>query len=369
MPLFFGLLGIVFYIYGITRRNNSGAVLSIIQKYFFVILFGLIVLGGSIYAREVNGVQETFLQLALATLGFLLAILFYWSVENRFSLVERTLWLLALSIPYVATWVVLKRIEDGQAFHTEIFLFIPLMVFFSLRVKSKLIAFIFFISLITLGVLTKKNTGYLVTLISSVYVMILFFDKTLSALSRVKKMFLVFIAFSVFLILLAVVGFLLVYREDYLPSGSAHVRMDAYRTMWAMFLSSPIYGQLFSETTLVQLGTNAVFGQNKVITHSDALDILAHGGVIGFIIFSIAVGKPVFHAYKLLKIMSPSRTSAYIHGLVAIVICGLVTALFNSPLLTFPIAVIFWFCLGLLCCILEDIRIQLRSSNFISNSR
>lgn len=69
--------------------------------------------------KEANEIKETFLQLGLGTLGFLLAVLLYWSVENRHALVNRTLWLLVLAVPYVATWIVLKRLEDGQAFHTR----------------------------------------------------------------------------------------------------------------------------------------------------------------------------------------------------------------------------------------------------------
>ncbi|MCA9183877.1 MAG: hypothetical protein KDA51_20585, partial [Planctomycetales bacterium] len=127
-----------------------------------ILLFGLIVLVGSLIARFHFDIKETFLQMAIGIVGFPLAVILFWSIEDHLLVARRFLQALLLVLPVVIGWVFVKRIEGGQAFHLEIFLFVPLAVYFFLSLKRRWLAWCILFSAVALGIASHKNTAYLV---------------------------------------------------------------------------------------------------------------------------------------------------------------------------------------------------------------
>lgn len=318
-----------------------------------ILLFGLMVLLGSLVARNYLDIKETFLQLAIGILGFPLAVILFWSIGDRMLVARRFMQALLLVLPVVIGWVVVKRIEGGQAFHTEIFLFVPLAVYFFLSLKWRWLAWLILLSTIVLGIASHKNTAYLVLLVTLIHLLLIGMARRPARDVSLRRALTVYGLLIVMIVGIAAVSFLLLNREEYLPSGNIEARSITYAAAMNRFLDSPIYGTAFMDTSLVQLFGLKVLGSDTLVTHSDLLDILSHGGLLGAALFLFGIYQVFFRAVAVLRSPVDDHVKSMVHGLSVIVVCGLVTASFNSPLITLTIAVLFWFAFGLLAAVAD----------------
>jgi hypothetical protein len=311
-------------------------------------IFALIVLIGSLVARFYLDIKETFLQLGIGFLGLPLAVITFWGVSDHLLIARRFFWGLLFVMPVVIGWVAFTRLQGGQAFHTEIFLFVPLGVYFFLSLKRRWLAWLVLFSTIGLGVASHKNTAYIIVLLVLAQILIIAACRAPREGMSVKRALLLYLLTMSTVIGGFVVGFLLVNRDEYLPTGNVEARSITYVAAFDRFLESPFYGQAFLDTGLVQLEGKVILGRTTVVSHSDLLDILSHGGIVttGFFIWGLfRIAKSARRTFNL---HLPAAEFALLNGLISMVICGLVTAAFNSPLISLPIAVLFWFALGLL---------------------
>lgn len=324
-----------------------------------ILLFGIMVLVGSLVARNYLDIQETFLQLAIGILGFPLAVILFWSIGDRMLVARRFLQSLLLVLPVVIGWVLVKRIAGGQAFHTEIFLFVPLAVYFFLSLKWRWLAWFVLLSTIVLGIASNKNTAYLVLLVTLGHLLLIGMARRPERKMSLQRALVVYGLFVVLLVGIAAVSFLLLNREEYLPSGNVEARSITYTAAINRFMDSPIYGTGFLDTSLVQLIDLTVLGKDTLVTHSDLLDILSHGGLLGAALFLFGVYRVFFRAVAVLRSRADNQVKFLIHGLSVIVACGLITAFFNSPLISLSIGVLFWFAFGLLAAVADHGRLAL----------
>ncbi len=346
--LFFSLTGML-----LKPRNKQAPWRESLAHAWPILLFGLLVLVGSLVARNYLDIKETFLQLAIGILGFPLAVILFWSIGNRMLVARRFMQALLLVLPVVIGWVVVKRIQGGQAFHTEIFLFVPLAVYFFLSLKWRWLAWGVLLSTIVLGIASHKNTAYLVLLVTLLHLLLIGMARRPARDISLRRALVVYGLFVVLLVGAAAVSFLLLNREEYLPSGNVEARSITYTAAINRFLDSPIYGTGFLDTSLVQLYGLKVLGSDTLVTHSDLLDIFSHGGLFGAALFLFGVYRVFFRAVAVLRSRADDQVKSMIHGLSVIVVCGLITASFNSPLITLTIAVLFWFAFGLLAAVAD----------------
>jgi hypothetical protein len=311
-------------------------------------VFAAIVLTGSLIARFHLGIKETFLQLGIGFVGLPLAVIMFWGISDHLLVAKRFMLGLLLVMPVVIGWVVFNRLEGGQAFHTEIFLFVPLGIYFFLVLQRRWLAYCILVASIGLGIASHKNTAYLIVLLVIVHLLLIIGHRTQPKGMSIKRALVIYGLIVSTLAGSAVVSFLLVNREEYLPTGNVEARTITYSAAIDRFLTSPLYGQAFLDTGLVQLEGKVILGKTTVISHSDLLDILSHGGLITSSIFIWGLVRIARRARQALNAGMPKAEFALVNGLISLVICGLVTAAFNSPLISLPIAVLFWFALGLL---------------------
>lgn len=316
-----------------------------------LLMFALIVLTGSLIARVHFGIKETFLQLGIGISGLPLAIIMFWGINDHLLVARRFFYGLLAVMPIVFGWVVYNRVQGGQAFHTEIFLFVPLGVYFFLALKRRWMAWGMLLMVTVLGVSSHKNTAYLVLLVAIAHLLFLGIIRSPKKGMTIKLALIIYSLFVATVVGIAAVSFLLVNREDYLPSGNVEARSITYEAAIDRFLESPIYGQAFLDTGLVQLEGKIILGKTSVVSHSDLLDILSHGGLISVGLFIWGMARISRQVARALRSRLLDQEFALMNGLISIVICGLITAAFNSPLISLPIAVLFWFALGLLVCI------------------
>lgn len=323
-----------------------------------ILLFGVLVIAASLVTRFHLDIRETFLQMGVSVLGFPLAVLLFWSIgdRDRMLVARRFLHALLVALPIVIGWVVAKRLEGGQAFHIEVFLFIPLAIYFFLTTEQRWFAWLILVSVIFLGIVSFKNTAFLVLAVTLAHFLVIGLARQPASWAGPTRALLYYVLFVGGLMAAAAVSYLLLNRETYLPSGNVEVRTEVYEAAIARFLASPIYGTGFVDSAVVPLSNRLILGDDQLTTHSDMLDILSHGGVLGALLFVYGVGRVYLRSVATLWQGVDEEARAVIHALSAIVISGLVTAAFNGPLNVIPIAILFWFALGLLAAVADHVR-------------
>lgn len=313
-----------------------------------LLLFGLYMLGGALVARNYFDIQETFLPFAIGLVGLPLAMVLFWSVNQRMLVARRFMQALLLIMPVVIGWVVVKRMDGGQAFHIEIFLFVPLGVYFFLALKQRWLGWLILLTTIFLAVVSFKNTAFLVLLLCLVYLMVLGLVRRPAHAASLRRVLVVYGLLASLMAGVAGVTFLLQNRETYLPTGNVEARSITYEAAYLRFLDSPLVGTGYSGSSLVDLNDFTVLGNDTLVTHSDLLDILSHGGLLGAGLFVVGLYRLFSRVVQALRSKADQDTKVVIHGLLLIVVSGLVVAAFNSPLITLTVGVMFWFAVGLL---------------------
>lgn len=346
--LFFTLAGV-----GIFHPARFRRLLAEIAGAWPVWVFAAIMMGGSIYLRRVQGVDETFLPSAIAMISFFVSFVHVRFHPAQTRMIRVFFVALLLAAAYMSAWIVYKRFAGGHAFHVEIYLIVPLAIYFFLALEQRRLAWFLALSLLAVGVFSHKNTGYLVTLYTMAHIGVLLYMRgkrnPRDALSRI---FLHYLLLILILAAAAAVAYILYNRATYLPSGNAEYRTSTYMMAWQKFLSSPVWGTLYAETPVIKFTLYYIgLADNKLPTHSDTLDMLAHGGVLGFTLFLVAITLPIRAAFKALRNLpdgTGSGAPAAIHGLLGLAVAGIIAMTFNPLLLNHIMGSLFWLIQGLL---------------------
>ena len=99
---------------------------------------------------------------------------------------------------------------------------------------------------------------------------------------------------------------------------------------------------------MTKLSGIVIFNSNLLVSHSDALDLLANGGLLAVLLLVAGVWSVFSRVGQALRGQCSDLERALLHGLSAIVLGGFITASFNSPGLALPVGSLFWLSLGLL---------------------
>ena len=131
-----------------------------------------------------------------------------------------------------------------------------------------------------------------------------------------------------------------------LPSGNIDVRMKQYEAAMRQFIESPIWGSAYTAGS--GEAYREYFRVLNIPTHSDVLDILKHGGLIGFALFCWGYWK-IFALIN--RAVSATRSdallNAYFVGVRFFAVTALLSFSLNPLLLKGPFLVVIWGNLGL----------------------
>lgn len=346
--LFFTLVGM-----GIFNQARFRQLLSEVAGTWPIWLLALIMIGGVTYLRSTQEVDETFLPNALAMVSFLVSFVYIRFHPAPLRSIKWLFLALLLAAAYMSVWIGYLGFTGGQAFHVEIFLIVPLAIYFFLALQRRGLAWLLTFILLIVGVLGHKNTGYLITLYTVAHLAVLFYLRGKGhSKNALARMFLHYLLLLLILAAVAAVVFLLYYRDIYLPSGNVEYRTSTYLMAWEKFLSSPVWGTLYADTPIIEFKLYDVgLANNRLPTHSDILDMLAHGGVLGFLLFLLAITLPIRTAFKALRNSSGTLdpgTRTAIHGLMGLIVAGIIVMSFNPLLLNYVMGSLFWLFQGLL---------------------
>ncbi|GEM_PF-5117699 len=314
-----------------------------------ITLCALFMLGGSLYARVVLGYKETFLQAPVGMTAYFIGLAYMFEVRDPLNVVRVYFSLLLAASAFMA-WVIIDRwFHGGQAFHEEIFLLVPLAIYYFLINGRGWIGWMCVLGFACVAVLSYKNTSYLVLLQTLGYLGLLLTVEKVRRYGRdsLRKFITVYGVALLVIVSLLVLLFIFIDYQDRLPDGSVEVRSRVYATAWQRFLESPLYGTAFSGSIHVSFDLYPILGGNIVETHSDVLDALSHGGVIGFALFVFAYVTP-FRLARVHERLTDVRLHAALHGLRAIALGGIMVMLFNPVIVGLPINTMFWLNAGLL---------------------
>lgn len=311
-----------------------------------VIPFALFVIAGSMAARFVYKIENTFLTMGLYALVVPATAWFVARSQNPVYLVRRLLqiyifWSL-IAIAMQAAYFAKKDV-----FHPKEHLVLGSLTLLFFLAKNRFTKMAALLLIGVAAIVAHKNTAYLTALLIYMYVfgtwIIVHWRKILGGLKRtafgIKVS--IFLVFGVILVLLAYTQ-----RGASQPSGNPEYRLATYAKAWEKFLHSPIWGTGFAGAATEKFDKYTVAVSTQVLpTHSDPLDILAGGGIIGFVLwlaFFVGLGRSWYGCVKRSGEAVADNILPYIHSLYCIVFTGILVCMFN-PILNAPnLAWSFW---------------------------
>ncbi|MDO8300771.1 O-antigen ligase family protein [Lacisediminimonas sp.] len=333
---------------------------SMRQALLPLLLLAGFIIGGGVFARFASGIQNSFLVAGVYMLAAPAAAALLIRSGKPVSLLNTFAWLVgAMAVVVFAGLVVNYNVR--QVYHELEFLFPPLAVLIGFAVPRGWKRWAGMAFFILMALAYKKNTGYLVGLLVIAY--LLAFEAwprwsqgdTLKKLSKAQWTLIAAAALA------GLVIFLLANRAEYLPSGNPQFRLFTYERAWARFLASPLWGTGFAapaaeKFTVFDTGVS----DNVLPTHSDVLDIFAHGGLLGVMLWLWMLLRLARLAW--LHALHPRHRqhplAPYAHWLACMSIAGVLVYAFNPIILQPAKSLLLWGSLGLLGAIAACMRSQ-----------
>ncbi|HLL19959.1 MAG TPA: O-antigen ligase family protein [Rubrivivax sp.] len=290
------------------------AIAEVVHDWWPVMGLAIFILAGSFVARFADDIRETFL-------GFGIGMLFLPLVAVAVRSSARPLvFLKLLAFVYVCTVLgMLALLGAGRGpFHEEIFVGVPLGAYFlsirPLRPGHALLG----LALIGACLLSVKNTTFLLVLTTLTACTIVWIARVASGRDQLRAVTGIYFALLTLVgLIVALVAAYFQYKSQ-LPSGSPEYRIEMYGIAWRRFLDSPLWGSAFTDSavTYFELYRVAVATQH-LPTHSDVLDILAHGGIVGFLLWGLTAWRLMAIGWDSLRVVAAGSVSGQASGATA----------------------------------------------------
>lgn len=320
------------------RKRTLASIQQALAAWWPIVLLGAMIVSGSIYAKKVLNIDETFLH--MGTPMFLLPL-----VSASILAAKRPsmlFWTVGFGYVMAALGMIATIIATRRVYHEEIFLVIPLGAALLVQPKLKLWQVILGSFLYVGCLFSFKNTTFILT--ATTFLVIGYIH-----LSRFLKNEVDLYRFTIIYTLLGVlcmaVAAALYYYFEYrsrLPSGSPEYRLEMYGIAIRKFLSSPLWGGLFTGPAVEYFSLYQIdLGTQYLPTHSDILDILANGGMIALVLWGSVVFKVLKAFREIVKATGQlnehsSSGARLVVGMLLVLsliqICAIVTYAFNPPL-------------------------------------
>lgn len=313
-------------------------------------LLAALIVAGSLYERLSGGVRDTFLNVGLyISMTFVAAMMVRDSAAPRALL--RAVFGVLLAAGVVMGAFLVANYGVRQVYHEQIFLVIPLAVLCLAPPRRGVLNWLGGAFFVSMAWFSQKFTSYAVGALTAGYLLVALWLPRLAARPALQRATQVYWA----LLLAAGCGALLVAlalgHSASLPSGNLEYRLHTYAQAWHSFVDSPVWGSMFAaravrKFTLYSIG----IAGNMLPTHSDVLDVLANGGLIGVALWTLGLAMIARAAARgpLSRRRLAQPEAPYAHALAMISLAAIVTYAFNPILLQPALAFLVWTCLGLL---------------------
>lgn len=337
-----------------TRRNNELSLASLSnQKLIFTIwLFSSFVALGGIYAKFASNIDNAFLTMGLYAMTAPLMAWFIKGSSKPAALIKGVLWIyLFWALVSISMQVV--KYGGAAVFHSREHLALAGLAILYFISKSKVAKLLVVLLIAFAAFAGHKNTAYMVALLLYLLFFLIWgigYAKTIKD-GFVRTMFWIRAGLITTLSSI-VIGLVYFYVKSTLPDGNPTYRLHTYGIAWDKFLSSPIWGNGYTKAATEKFDLFTVASSTQVLpTHSDPLDIIANGGLIGFSLWA-SVFVLLIRRWYLLALKPETQINAslipYQHALFCLIFTGVVVCAFN-PILNSPNnAWAFWAPVGML---------------------
>lgn len=343
---------------GQVRSHPSRATRNLI---FNISLFSGFVTIGSVISRVVYGVDNTFLTMGLFSLMAPVTFWFFFRSPTPIRLAKGLLFVY-LFWALVAITVQLLHFGTKEIFHNKEHLVIAVVsafYFFPKPIALRILAILFIAACAILG---HKNTAYLTAvLIFGVIFAIWALPHSRSYRDPLKQ--LVFWG-SVLLLTVMTASTLFLtrsYGTSVLPTGNPEYRLRTYENAWNKFQNSPVFGTGFTGPAAERFDLFTVSSTTQILpTHSDPLDILANGGLLGIILWAaiyVTLAKRWFRIVLMPERLGDPAIQPYLHTLFCVTFSGFFVCAFNPILNTPNLAWAYWAIVGALIALLDKSEI------------
>lgn len=307
-----------------------------------LVLLAVFALAGSLIARFALDVKESYLSFGI----YLLLLPLYAAVapqQARAGPWARALMGLWLAASLLALAGEAARWQTKETLHEIEYLVV--VGFFGLFVvaRSGWVKALALALLLAAAVLNQKLTGYIVAALAVVVLIV----QAGWRRTRPEWRWL-YAAGAVAFTLLVAVALTVAYFEfrNVLPSGNADVRLKQYEQAWRQFVASPLWGNAYLESS-----GEAYREYTRVLnipTHSDVLDLLKHGGLIAFGLFTWGYARIFLLLTRAVAATAQDRVlNSYFVTARFFQATALVTFAINPLLLKGPFLIVIWGHLGL----------------------
>ena len=329
-------------------RDNFVSVVPICWP---LMLLAVWIIGGAMYARFHSKIVETFLIMGTYMLVTVGAARFIADHRDPVRLLNLYMGMLFGAIVIGAAWQAGYG-RTWSKFHEMEALTVPLAVFWFVRAKSAAGRVAALVLMLALMLLVIKNTSFLVTGIALAYLWWCFVRPQLQKTHALERLLHFYVLAIIPVLLAAVYGGIKLLKHDALPDGNPKYRLFTYERTWADFTNSPIWGKSFSGAGAEQFGLFQVGSSTQILpSHSDLLDILGQGGVIGMALFIFAlwrIGRYIYVNFRARRPGALSKTmEAHFHWLTVSCLSTISVVAFNPIMLQPGKAFVLWMNLGI----------------------
>lgn len=314
-----------------------------------LLLLALLIVAGGSWARFILDTQNSFLVAGIYC--FVAPLTAYLLLQSSDALrLLRSYFLFLITASIVVFAILAMNYGVKQVYHELQFLFPPIAVLAALTAKTNLGKLAGISYFIVLAALFKKNTGYLIALLVLAYIAALYLWPLWKQQKDVlRRSLLVYGIGAGALACTLLLAYLFINREQYLPSGNPAFRLVTYERAWLRFLDSPLWGNFFTGPAAERFTAFDTGVSNNILpTHSDLLDILAHGGLLGIALWGWAMMRIARSVLRTLRLRTQSPLLPYVHTLACMSLGAILTYAFNPILLQPSKALLLWSHVGLM---------------------
>jgi O-antigen ligase len=267
-------------------RRLRLAISEVLHDWWPIIVLAVFITAGSAYARFADNIRESFLGMGLGMFFLPLMAVAVRSSRHPVGFMQ------GLAAAHVLTvlGMMVVLFADLHVFHEEIFVAVPLGAYLLVARPVKLWRLLLGLVIMFACLVSFKNTTFLILLAVLACCGLVWIQRLLRRHNRMGVVAAVYFLLPVLLLGVAALFWLWWTNRTELPSGNVQYRTEMYGIAWRRFLDSPLWGTGFTDSSVVYFELYRVATRVQTLpTHSDILDLLAHGGLIAFTLWGLTV--------------------------------------------------------------------------------
>jgi hypothetical protein len=352
LPLLIGCFALTTTMIGSSLNTNRDWIRhgGVVRAAAPFLVLAIWIIAGSLYARYVDHLNDTFLTVGLYMLAVPGVAAFMVATAARWRVVGIYMRALSVAGAYMILRMVAEHVTSGGVYHELEFLVVPLGVFYALRPRGNgrwnARLTIFFL----LGGLTfLKLTGFIAVSIALAYLWMVEWRFRFRESPKFRSVVMRSVAAGTLLCVAMAVA--VVSRPDKIvPSGNPGYRLITYQHALHRFIVSPIYGSSFDASATSHFKAFQIqAAHGELATHSDLLDLAANGGLLALALLFWANVRVLGYARRsIFARRVTDEAGAAAHALACMSLTGILVYAFNPILLQPDRALLLWSSTGLL---------------------